>query len=161
MLSHLSMRWCEYPDLKAHISQCSHMGTSQGTTPEWSPCAAVPVVSLLISVPCPWVATEEMCRRQSRALPRGGLLYQQSQEAAQIPGKDPPSAFWEADSTFQPVLLLKRQAGLGEKLKAWSTSASYLPIYIYGHITYIYTYMYVPIQGKMQSVQHCGLCSSL
>lgn len=29
------------------------------------------------------------------------------------------------------------------------------------HIIDMYIYMYVPIHGEMQAVQHCGLCSSL
>lgn len=81
--------------LEARVSKCRSVQTLQRSPPaqEVGYSAAVSMFSVSSRVPCFWAAAEETCWERAEVYLTVALLYQQSQEAAQIPGTHPPSAF--------------------------------------------------------------------
>lgn len=136
----LSTHWCRCPGLRLTFLNVEARELFRGVLlhRQWalvlrSPCFPRLLGSLVSGQP-----QRKRVGERAEVYLAVALLYQQSQEAAQIPGTHPPSAFWEADTVSQPVLHLKRQSVWGEKLRVRSTGASYLSRF------------FSPIQGKMQ-----------
>jgi len=84
----------QMPGLEAHVSKCRRARTPQRPppVPAAGSGAAVSMFSLSSRIPRFWAAEETRWGRAEVYL-AVALLYQQSQEAAQIPGTHPPSAF--------------------------------------------------------------------
>lgn len=156
MLSHTFHLLMQMLGLQAHISKCrstSLCGLFRGLLP----CRQRAVVPRDPCFPCLLgclVSGQPLGKRvrdRAEVYLTVAFLYQQSQEAAQIPGTHPPLAFWEADSVSQPVLYLKRQTIWGEYLS-------------YGALRYHTSYLprcFSPIQREMQPKWWWGICSWL